>query len=102
VTAQSGNWAFAEVIAAIDTSAVAIMVLNVVIVVVRVVMCGKLAIAIAASSLRTFPGDFLDKSYIGVASDNAHRVNITPARRAQKAAVMALIVDPALRGRPLF
>jgi hypothetical protein len=58
VTAQGGSCALAEVIVAIDTSAAAITILNVVIVILRiVVMCGEFAPAIAAL-LKTLPGDF--------------------------------------------
>jgi hypothetical protein len=83
VTAQGGNCALAEVIVAIDTSAAAIRILNVVIVILRiVVMCGEFAPAIAAALLKTLPGDFLDKRYVGVASKKAHQVNFTLARTA--------------------
>jgi hypothetical protein len=59
VTAQGGSCALAEVIVAIDTSAAAIRILNVVIVILRiVVMCGEFAPAIAAALLKTLPGDF--------------------------------------------
>src|SRR5882757_7654848 len=54
--AHSGNCALAEVIAAIDNSAVAIIVLNRVIVVLRlVVLCGELAPADRCCSVRTLP-----------------------------------------------
>ena len=65
---------------AIDSSAAAIRILNVVIVVLRVVLCGELALAITAAWLRTFPADFSVEEYVGVASENARRVNITLAR----------------------
>jgi hypothetical protein len=55
--------------------------LDVVIVVLRVVLCGELALAITAAWLRTFPAEFSVEEYVGVASENARRVNITLARR---------------------
>jgi len=55
--------------------------LDVVIIVLRVVLCGELALAITAAWLRTFPADFSVDEYVGVASENARGVSITLARR---------------------
>jgi hypothetical protein len=66
---------------AIDTSVAAIRILNVVIVILRHVVCGEFAPAITAARLRAFPlRDFLDSGYVGVASKKAHQANITVAR----------------------
>ena len=53
--AQGGNCALAEAIVVTDTSVAAIRILNVVIVVLRDVVCGEFAPAITAARLRTFP-----------------------------------------------
>jgi hypothetical protein len=68
---------------AIDTSVAAIRILNVVIVILRSVVCGEFAPAITATLSRTFPEDFFDNDYVGVASRKAHQVNFTLARTAQ-------------------
>jgi hypothetical protein len=68
---------------AIDTSVAAIRILNVVIVILRHVVCGEFALAITAARLRAFPaGDFLDNGYVGAASEKTRQANITLARTA--------------------
>ncbi len=79
VAAQLGNCALAEVTAVIDTSAAAMRVLNVVIVVLRVVvLCGEFALAITAA-LGALPTDFLQLLICQHPSAQMHRARCRPA-----------------------
>jgi len=52
-------------------------------VILRIVVCGELASAIAAVRLGAFPENLLDGSYVGFAAEEARRVQTTPARTAR-------------------
>ena len=55
-------------------------------------MCGEVALAITAALLKRFLLMLLDKTHVGIASEKAHRVNITLTRITQNVATLSTMI----------